>query len=411
MVNDKVLHGLLDSKLNEIAESISENWSRVDKNCGMFSGHSGIVLFLLYYKHYSQNEKYGDIANQILEDIFHSVNKLNRMSLYIADGVSGLFSTLFHLQEYEIIDKHFFDYNANLDEIIFKRILNELKLRNYDFFYGNAGLLFFLYKRLKSEPNNEELSQFIKNIIDILSHYLQINKNYFAFHKRNDGVVNFGTPHGITSWILILCKIEEKFPYRYNITPLVESIIQPLLHCTKKTYGNSYFPDTLDLSIPNGTKLADYNSRLAWCYGDLLCAISLASYSKLTNIEELNHITKSIILNCSQRINLKKNHIRDAGICHGSAGLVTIFCNIDRKMSDIIQTDLSETINYWLEQTLKFSRYRIGFAGYCSATFTGKRYKPQPRLDFIAGTSGIGLSMIGFMKKELSSWDEFLLLP
>ena len=51
---EKKFVGLLDAKLHDIAESTLENWRKLDPNCGVFSGRSGVVLFLMYYYQYCQ---------------------------------------------------------------------------------------------------------------------------------------------------------------------------------------------------------------------------------------------------------------------------------------------------------------------------------------------------------------------
>lgn len=407
---EKKFVGLLDAKLHDIAESTLENWRKLDPNCGVFSGRSGVVLFLMYYYQYCRDERYKHCAYHILNDSFDALNKINKMSLFLADGVSGLYSTLFHLLENNIIKSDLFEYDDCFDKIIYKRIINELKLRNYDYFYGSSGLLFFLFQRLKSERNNETLTRYINETINELDKYIEENKYYLSYHNQNNGTINFGTPHGITSWILVMSKIEEEFPKKFEAITLMEKIISPMFCCLEKRYGYSYFPDTMDIIISTGIKIADFNSRLAWCYGDLLCGIALGRYGYITENEEIKQKSKTIISDCAKRFNLKQNHIRDAGICHGTAGLVTVFNNINRKMSFLNQPDVSETITYWMRHTLNFSKYKHGYAGYCNATFVGNRYKPEPRLDFLSGISGIGLSMIGFINKDLSSWDELLLL-
>ena len=65
-------------------------------------------------------------------------------------------------------------------------------------------------------------------------------------------------------------------------------------------------------------------SRLAWCYGDLTIALTLARVGKSLKIPSYMNKAKEISLHTALR-NEKNGKVYDAGLCHGSASIALIF--------------------------------------------------------------------------------------
>jgi lantibiotic modifying enzyme len=98
--------------------------------------------------------------------------------------------------------------------------------------------------------------------------------------------------------------------------------------------------------------------------------------------------------------------VRDAGICHGTAGIAHIFNRLYRTTK---QYRFQEAANYWCLETLKMSKFEDGFAGY--KTWHTEEYGGwQPCNNLLEGIAGIGLSLLSFVMPEDPAWDECLLL-
>lgn len=132
-------------------------------------------------------------------------------------------------------------------------------------------------------------------------------------------------------------------------------------------------------------------SRLAWCYGDLGIASSIWSAGKTTGNQEWKNKALEIFNDSTQRLSMNDTHVNDAGICHGSVGVALIF---KRMYIETGQHIFLETAYKWINQTLSFSKYDDGLAGY-KAIWWDKLVRDFSLLN---GISGIGLTFLSFLK-------------
>ena len=68
-----------------------------------------------------------------------------------------------------------------------------------------------------------------------------------------------------------------------------------------------------------------------------------------------------ILHHTTNRRDLQINSIRDAGFCHGSAGVAHIYWNL------YLKTGLQEFLyanDYWLQITMQMAKYDDGLAGF-----------------------------------------------
>jgi len=66
------------------------------------------------------------------------------------------------------------------------------------------------------------------------------------------------------------------------------------------------------------------SSRLGWCYGDATIALTLARAGIMLGKTNYIEHAVNVIRHASQR-NLVSSQVVDAGLCHGSSGLMLIF--------------------------------------------------------------------------------------
>ena len=151
------------------------------------------------------------------------------------------------------------------------------------------------------------------------------------------------------------------------------------------------------------TSEAVSKSRLAWCYGDLGIGLALWQAGKAVK----NHVWKEkgldILLQSTKRRALHETSVIDAGICHGSAGLVMIF---RRLFFETQRDEFKDVILYWIDQTLNLSRFNDGLAGYKS--FVKNEWICDYSL--LTGISGIGLTLLSYLFEDKQEWDELFLL-
>ena len=149
-------------------------------------------------------------------------------------------------------------------------------------------------------------------------------------------------------------------------------------------------------------------SRLAWCYGDLGIASALDQAGK--TMKETNWINKSLeilLFAAIQRRNLEDNMVRDAGLCHGTAGIGHIFY---RMWWNTRLPEFKVAADYWFNQTLKMARFPDGLAGFKCFRMQDDHPMWLNKYELLEGISGIGLAMLTYYYQTEPTWDECLLL-
>ena len=142
---------------------------------------------------------------------------------------------------------------------------------------------------------------------------------------------------------------------------------------------------------------------MAWCYGDLGIGIALLQVRKILEKKEYEKKGLEILLKSTQRRNYNETLVTDAGICHGSAGIALIF---RRMYYEIGRKEFKEATQYWINQTLHFSRFEDGLAGY--KTYIKDGWKNDYSL--LMGISGVGLVLLSYLENDKQDWDEMFLL-
>ena len=146
-------------------------------------------------------------------------------------------------------------------------------------------------------------------------------------------------------------------------------------------------------------------SRLGWCYGDLGIAMALWQAGvALHNESWKNKALEILLFAAEKRRNLEKNFVKDAGLCHGTAGIGHIFYRVwwNTKMSEF-----KKAADYWFEQTLKMAIFADGLAGY--KAWNGRDgWKNKENL--LEGIAGIGLALLTYYYEIEPTWDECMLL-
>ncbi len=147
-------------------------------------------------------------------------------------------------------------------------------------------------------------------------------------------------------------------------------------------------------------------ARSAWCYGDPGIAVVL--WRAATARQELawaRHAERLMHRACSH-----PRGIHDAGLCHGSAGLLQMLQRARQYAPD--DSALKNAASTWLDWTLD-ARVE-GSHGHVAGfrALTHERGQPVWIADrgLLGGAAGIGLVLLGLVSDDPPSWDRVLLL-
>jgi len=103
------------------------------------------------------------------------------------------------------------------------------------------------------------------------------------------------------------------------------------------------------------------------------------------------------------RVNWEQTLVNDCGICHGSAGVAMMFRRFYLETHEEVFRD---AWIYWNNFTLHFKRFDDGLAGF--KTHELQEWKND--FSLLTGISGIGLSILSYLRDDVQEWDELFLL-
>ncbi len=396
------MKNVIENKINEIAKCIIEYISQnnINRLRGVYDGEFGILLFLVYYSNYIDNEEIYTITNDYANSLLDIMDR--NYSHTFCGGLSGIlyFFELLRLKKIMRIDIR--DAEKSLDTFLIKKMKRDIQTKNFDFMHGALGVgLYFVKKKSNIEYVNELVDSLYETAeVDINSGGIKW-KSIIDFENNKTGY-NIALSHGMSSIVIFLCRALKTKVDKTKVLELISRSVKYIFsqkgHCNE---ASSFFPN---YSLESESdQLLGFGSRLAWCYGDLGISYALWYAGRTLKNKEWENEGLYILIESTKRQTKKKSRIVEAGICHGSSGVMMIF----RRLYIETKNELFlEAVHFWAQETLNLAQFKNGLAGYKSLE-TNKWY-----LDYslLGGIAGIGLSLISYLKDDSQDWDEVFLL-
>jgi hypothetical protein len=146
-------------------------------------------------------------------------------------------------------------------------------------------------------------------------------------------------------------------------------------------------------------------SRIAWCYGDPGMAVTLLAAARGAGEPAWERAAVETALSAASRPE-ELARIRDAGLCHGSAGIAHLF---NRLYQATGEPRLAEAARFWFEWTLRFRQPGNGVAGFRAWNTDGENESWREDGGFLEGAAGIGLALLAATSTVEPEWDRLLL--
>lgn len=279
----------------------------------------------------------------------------------------------------------------------------------YDLIGGLAGFGVYALERLP-RPSAVEL---LERIVDRLAERAEVDEEGAAWftppealpewqrelHTR--GVYNLGVAHGIPGVLPVLAGACAAGVAVDRARPLLDGAVRWLLAHRLEPGMESCF----------GTNYAPWEppapSRLAWCYGDPGIAATLLVAARAVGEPEWEREAVAIARAAAGRPEATAG-IRDAGLCHGAAGLGHLF---NRVYQTTGEEAVGEAARAWFERALALRVAGEGVAGFQTWELDPEG-KPGWRRDagFLEGAAGIALALLAAVSENEPAWDRVLLL-
>lgn len=225
-------------------------------------------------------------------------------------------------------------------------------------------------------------------------------------HRREeypDGYFDTGVAHGIPGLLTMLTGSGLHGIAEERCRTLVDGAVRWLLEHRLTDSRHREFPPFV---APQARK---DRGRAAWCYGAPGVAAALGAVALAFDRRELLDEAVEIAYRTWTRP-AETSQTRDAGLCHGAAGLGHIYNRLFQASGDERMLEIARS---WFERALGLRVPGLRVAGFASL-------EPRPdgsgRVDWVedgslmSGAAGVGLAMLAALDDREPTWDRALAL-
>jgi hypothetical protein len=211
------------------------------------------------------------------------------------------------------------------------------------------------------------------------------------------GYYDLGLAHGVPGVVGLMGRVCAAGVARDRARPLLDGAVRWLLE--------QEGPDGFGSRI--GPDVRRDRARLAWCYGDPGVAAALLGAARCVAEPAWESAALAIARRAAGRPCAEAG-VKDAGLCHGSAGLAHLF---NRMFQATGEPRLGEAARSWYEQTLAMRRPGRGIGGYEAwrpDEADGRAWSAEPGL--LTGATGVALTLLSATTTDEPLWDRVLLV-
>lgn len=207
---------------------------------GLIYGKMGLCVYFYYLSRWEKNDKIGQFAENLLDDIIRQLPKTVDMAdVTVESGLAGLAIGLSHLVDEKFIEGDINDILGDVDSIIFKK-LAFLKsdaigksVRKTDLLH----LLYYLYVRYKCQVSFDSryiFQELIIKTVEMLEDDLQLD--YFS-EPLSFSIKDYQLPF----FLYMLGKIYEINVYKDRITRILSEYVNLILAVYPASQANRLF--------------------------------------------------------------------------------------------------------------------------------------------------------------------------
>lgn len=365
----------------------------------LYSGAAGYILAGFEYSRMT-GEPLGDTTLESLQWLVDHQDDTG--SAVFAGGKAGIHWLYCYLYRAGLLEQE--DYEvlcAGETAGLQHSSLALLAAGNWDFLHGALGIAAaLLYRAAEVE------TAYFDTVFKELNRICDDNKvthTFPAFHYESgaylDTETDLGLAHGLPSVLKFCAQSYRRGICAEQALALGRRLIESLRRYVNPDTSVSYFSSVVKSGAPYANR-----SRLGWCYGDPGAGLALYQAAAVFGMPEASDLALAMLRHAATRRQPEDTHIRDAGFCHGSAGLAHIFHRMWRYTGDAV---FQEAMDFWIQQTLDYAVHAEGIAGYRKYTHDQEPWVTTGGL--LEGTGGIALVMMSYLTGDFS-WDYCVLL-
>lgn len=328
----------------------------------------------------------------------------NPLGIALFGGLAGSGWTLAHISEEGAAD----EVLDAIDGALAETLAVEPWQADYDLVRGLVGLGVYFLERLATSSSVRARDALARVVDHLLAYAEETPQGLTWFtqpallppHQRvqfPDGYFNCGLAHGVPGVIALLGRIVERPDADPRARPALVSALRWMQAQALPAGATSRFPSVVGRDRPGQP------ARTAWCYGDAGIAIACWSAAVRAGLDPAPW--RALASEAARRPS-ELCGTRDAGLCHGTAGLAHIFNRCYQASRDPVFLDAARR---WYGKTLA-DRGAHGaassLAGFSAYDATAERY--VGRGDLVEGAPGVALALLAAVEPTEPGWDRCL---
>jgi hypothetical protein len=330
------------------------------------------------------------------------------LSPYFCQGLAGVAWAAIHLHTL-IPGLGAEEINDEIDDTLLESVGELPWADNYELLYGLVGIGAYALERLPRPPAVACLELVIDRLVGLAERSAEgitwrVNLEMLHAETRADyphGCYDLGLAHGVPGVLAFLGRACEAGVAGAKARRLLEGAGRWLLG--RQPSDGQGFSRYLDA----GDGRPGASRRLAWCAGDLSVAAALLVAGRCARLPEWEREALAVARRAARR-SPEQSGVRDAGLCHGAAGIGHLFNRMYQATGD---PTLAEAARFWFGRTLDMRRPGRGVGGY-------QAFHPDSPGDdtwvddrgFLSGSAGIALALLAAVTPDEPAWDRVLLI-
>jgi class I lanthipeptide synthase len=370
----------------------------LDEPASLACGRAGLAVLYAYLAKAGLLGDADETATTFLDQSVEAVGEVG-MSADLYGGFTGVAWAVEHLRA----EDDGTDPNQDVD-LALRDHLGRAPWRNgYDLVSGLVGIGVYALERLPRPGARALLSL----VVDRLAETAERSENGVTWltrpallpeHQRArcpEGYYNLGLAHGVPGVIALLGGACAAGNGGYQARSLLNGAVA-WLRAQRIPYpdGSSFSSWTAPGATPGP-------ARSAWCYGDPGIAVALLCAARAIGQETWEREALSIALRAATRPPDQAG-VRDAGLCHGAAGLAHVFNRMHQATGD---AGLGEAARFWFTRTLDLRQPGAGIGGF-PAWLNGTWIDDA---GLLSGAAGVALALVAAVSPIEPAWDRMLL--
>jgi lantibiotic biosynthesis protein len=353
-----------------------------------------------------------DYDENAAEFLSHAINAISTspMGVSFYGGFTGIAWATEHLHE-QLLEADGEDANEAIDEALIAYLDRSPWDDDFDLVSGLVGIGVYALERLPRASAVECLSLIVDRLDETAERRADgltwLTRPHLLPERQRkqcpDGYYNLGLAHGVPGVVALLGQICAAGMGVDKARPLLDGAVAWVLLQQSGAGTQSCFPPWIRLS-----RLEREDCRLAWCYGDAGVAAALFLAARSVREAKWEREALAIARRAAARVP-ETAGVKDAGLCHGAAGLAHIFNRLFQATGD---ESLREAALYWFQRVLELRIEGQGIAGFSAywPIVDGQEEHWEDEVGILVGASGVALSLLAAATDVEPEWDRMLLI-